>query len=505
MPDTYRRIEQAIALNRDSGGRTGQLGRAIDGVITVIVANHPELYYVRYRDGSWVKAFHNGLVPPDKVNYWVDTIEKRGRNGQMETHIQAVRYDLNPSGGTEFSLTVQDEGIALPQRAILNFTGVGVTATDDVVNNRINVSVPNSTFAVRQNPSNPCTLEYNENGNGWTSFANIKLCPPSLRQNSCSGILEFSTDSGTTWEEINVFYANDCEGDPTEPVVADECLGAANAAQLIVDLFEMLKSSYSISTNPSSVAASAYNFLNAMGLVPRPAYMMVGSITSLIGLGYFTSTSFSSGEQEELQCLIYNHASIVGGNLSFNQGGIISDLNTDGRNEFIIARHIVQAMGNAVLNRSGSIRLVTSADCFDCTFDGWCYTFDFEASSHSFGNGGGRMVWSAGVGWVREPTSPHSSVSITKSFTATIVQVVMEYEGTIGGINRAFFATKNDVDLYPITSTESPARWDFPSGLACSLQSRFGADAQSSNTNIIIKRITIRGTGINPFGSDNCS
>jgi hypothetical protein len=37
---------------------------------------------------------------------------------------------------------VQDEGIALPQRPIMNFTGGGVTATDDIPNNRTNVTVP---------------------------------------------------------------------------------------------------------------------------------------------------------------------------------------------------------------------------------------------------------------------------------------------------------------------------------------------------------------------------
>lgn len=41
---------------------------------------------------------------------------------------------------------IQDEGTALAQRAILNFTGAGVTATDDAANGRANVASPAATF-----------------------------------------------------------------------------------------------------------------------------------------------------------------------------------------------------------------------------------------------------------------------------------------------------------------------------------------------------------------------
>ena len=39
-------------------------------------------------------------------------------------------------------LTITDEGVALPQRAILNFTGAGVTVTDDPANGRTIVTIP---------------------------------------------------------------------------------------------------------------------------------------------------------------------------------------------------------------------------------------------------------------------------------------------------------------------------------------------------------------------------
>lgn len=45
-------------------------------------------------------------------------------------------------GGGGGGHIVQDEGSALTQRASLNFTGAGVTATDNSANNRTNITIP---------------------------------------------------------------------------------------------------------------------------------------------------------------------------------------------------------------------------------------------------------------------------------------------------------------------------------------------------------------------------
>lgn len=43
---------------------------------------------------------------------------------------------------TDFYQTIQDEGIALAQQPTFNFTGAGVTATNDAGNNRTNIDIP---------------------------------------------------------------------------------------------------------------------------------------------------------------------------------------------------------------------------------------------------------------------------------------------------------------------------------------------------------------------------
>jgi hypothetical protein len=48
------------------------------------------------------------------------------------------QYSSATSGGYS---TIQDEGIALPSRPIINFVGGGIVATDDAINNRTNVAI----------------------------------------------------------------------------------------------------------------------------------------------------------------------------------------------------------------------------------------------------------------------------------------------------------------------------------------------------------------------------
>jgi hypothetical protein len=60
--------------------------------------------------------------------------------GSKKIRVDAGGGGAGGGGGTP--ITVQDEGVALTQRAILNFIGAGVTAADDAPNLRTNVTIP---------------------------------------------------------------------------------------------------------------------------------------------------------------------------------------------------------------------------------------------------------------------------------------------------------------------------------------------------------------------------
>lgn len=352
---------------------------------------------------------------------------------------------------------------------------------------------------VRQNPTEPCKLEKRSNPyEAWQEFADLQLCPPKLRQNPTTGELEYSTDDGETWSPIETPIP---ERAPSEDNL---CLAAANAVLAIEAFSEELQSRFANTSSVVALAIVAAAFLVALVLTPIAWFGLIPAISGLLVLAGFGSTNFNDNDRDDLQCLLYCRAYDNLGQPRFDHEGVIADLIDDGRPIFAICRWLVEMMGADGLNRAGAVTAITEADCDFCDCDEWCYTFDFTTSDHDFGDGSGRMIWVSGSGWQRNPSSIHTSVSITKVFTATVTYVSMEYEGAIGGINQAFFATQDDADFHPITSTESPAEWAFAGGLPCDIQTRFGADADSLDTDITITRITLHGTGTNPFGTNNC-
>jgi hypothetical protein len=83
----------------------------------------------------------------------------------MPTHLQVG--DVSGGGGGH---TIQDEGSSLTARTGLNFTGAGVTATDDAANNRTNVTISGSGGGAGDGyVINVKSAPYSATGNGSTN------------------------------------------------------------------------------------------------------------------------------------------------------------------------------------------------------------------------------------------------------------------------------------------------------------------------------------------------
>jgi hypothetical protein len=136
----------------------------------------------------------------------------------------------------------------------------------------------------------------------------------------------------------------------------------------------------------------------------------------------------------------------------------------------------------------------------------WCYEFDFTA-----GNGGfvatptGRAAYSAGVGWV----AASGYVQIRKTFTsADLVEATLwtatnpdngrcsaranSYDGAVFDIPQDSYAMDGALykRVFSLGNKTASGIW-------------FTADNSGGGCTMV--KIRLKGTGTNPFGTDNCT
>lgn len=175
---------------------------------------------------------------------------------------------------------------------------------------------------------------------------------------------------------------------------------------------------------------------------------------------------------------------------------------------------------NGLLFR-GRMALDNSADCDFCDDcpdpppAEWCYTFDFTVTDGDFINPTTppRGVWVNGVGWDKS-FGTNCGVYIYRAFAETVItRVEVEYdlESTSGTRRSLFFigngSTVIDTPIDANSAGLGQIKTADGSWTATNIQfrndTRSSANCQPADVSIV-KRITVYGEGVNPFGEDNC-
>lgn len=152
-----------------TGGTTAQMYKRIAGVFTVISDNDAlSAHEVQFGSGARLRVMVRFVGP--QIEWYLNeafggkvsdsSITGAGKlavragpshvvtiyQAQGFTHASNWEPFLYGSGGAGSSATgmssVQDEGLAVPARTVLNFVGTGVTATDDSVGGKTIVTIP---------------------------------------------------------------------------------------------------------------------------------------------------------------------------------------------------------------------------------------------------------------------------------------------------------------------------------------------------------------------------
>lgn len=372
-------------------------------------------------------------------------------------------------------------------------------------------------FDVRQDPLNPCTLEKTDDGVNWVSFANLRLCRPSLRVVAGAIVYVDPITGDITPIDVDETFDGRTDAPPPAPrsgtATANKCLAAANAVVVLVATHQETVRLLQGGVIPLVAAAGIVSLLALLIFFP-PSVIFVASVIgqAVAILGALSENSFTEEIQDELKCILFNNATDSAGVVTFDYDAVMSEIQANaGIGDMWRALDFYgQIVGPAGLNRAGGTTSVTTANCDECS-DEWCYTFDFTQ-----GQGGWTAIeypgnYLAGAGWGSSNWTQvgNRGLTVRRTFIASnITSVDMEWTGSPGSTqqNAIIWVFNGGTQQVRVDKNAWGSSWSW-SGSVTGTEIRLSILASNQfvyNGNAVLTRCTIRGTGTNPFGEDNC-
>ena len=142
--------------------------------------------------------------------------------------------------------------------------------------------------------------------------------------------------------------------------------------------------------------------------------------------------------------------------------------------------------------------------CVDDCPQEWCYTFDFTTSDGGWARVPGTTfgVWTTGVGWQGNKSGSVYAIYIGRSFTTSVITSVEMLVDVPGGLNADSDWNINvggNVQSGVLAVGTNTCTW---SGSVSAGNIKINPNDTAQNLTVI--RVTVRGIGVNPFGTDNC-
>jgi hypothetical protein len=325
------------------------------------------------------------------------------------------------------------------------------------------------------------------------------------------GQMQISTDGGATWTQ-----------DPADPRVTGtqlpntiigtgddkKCNAATNAVENIKDAQAAWASSISEATTIIGLAlefgAALIVLLFTVGttaeiLIP----LMIGAASALFGvLETDYNALFTSDVWDTLTCLIFCRIGDDGQFTTSTYNDLQADIDGQGWDDRIVQtfQTCLTGWGLVGLNNACIAGTAATADCADCDCGEWCYEFDFTtsdggwtASTYGSWSPGGWEGTTAGTGVAVAADKTTATTTITHAEMDVTADVECNVAITLDGV-----FTLNTENV--VTGTYS---WDgTASGTLFELNPSSGV---AQGAQVTMTRVLFRGTGVNPFGTDNCT
>jgi hypothetical protein len=358
---------------------------------------------------------------------------------------------------------------------------------------------------------------------------------PSYRYNSDCDCVQYSPDGGTTWNDAP---GNDPRHSPAflKPPVG----GSSKRCDAAANMVKWLKDFIDYETAILIAGATVTGVLNAI-LLPIdllfPGGELLGLLLDLADLifgvgGTALATAFTSDQYDLLLCIFYCNIDSQGrasaDALATIESDITAQLNTTAA---LVTNAILFAQGEIGLSNAGAIGSETGdCDACDC---GWCYNFDFASSDGGWtafpdGSwpGGVRGAYSGGA-WnavTGGSVSTSTEIMFKIAFPATgqVTKIEVTYSRTMGedspGASDALIsdspnswydgtvietATSTGGSRTWVVSTDTTITTELTVWMFAALCGSCGRPPSPTGS-LAITSVKLRGTGDNPFGSDNC-
>jgi hypothetical protein len=350
---------------------------------------------------------------------------------------------------------------------------------------------------------------------------------PTNQRINADGILEVSYDNGETWEEVR---AGDGRfSNPTLPPLSGDdggtkrCRAANSVVTGMLQEQEATEARYTSGADYAEFVSGVVAFLVGLGVVTggvsavlavisTMVAALVANITAATFSGYFTAATWDA-----LLCIVYcnmsDDASFSEDDWQLIRQQVLSDIGGGAGNwleKNILAMGPVGLTNLARQDRPGT----RTCDLCSCEAETWCYFFDFSLATHGWGfTETGFGQYTSGQGFTGQPYGTGGGVSrLQRTFadsSLTSIQVVHSASGYTTGQKTLYLQFNAEPEqAHPLSGalngddilTQYNQAGFTP--FDCD-KIRIYWDGAGSAT-MLIKSVTIRGIGTNPFGVSNC-
>jgi hypothetical protein len=347
-----------------------------------------------------------------------------------------------------------------------------------------------------------------------------ELSSSSSRYNPECDCVETSPDGGTTWVENPAADPRHADAARLPPLVGEDA--RCNAAAGMTAHFKAQVDAFLTSAGILQLVNVLIGLLLFIPGVNVLLPLIFGIADALFVIGTeVVDAAMTDPVYEQIQCILFCNTD-GNGQVSAEQFDAINDEIEEqiGGIAAEVWRQVTSAWGEVGLSNAGAVEEV-EGDCDECDC-GWCMEFDFSTGMHGWAVGGffGANpvgTWT-GSGWQTNYDAPNSvaSCQIFIDFDVTnVTDIDVRFEGTTGANDNSYVAmvwmlsaaSQGGCNNALAGHTTFPP--DSDNGCihetpADQMIVAIGSGQFADIGELTITKITMFGTGENPFGDSNC-